>query len=117
MGFAYRVYLDNESKCKIYACSKCKTHLSTKNLRISKDFRGMYGKASLFEEVVNIKVAKKTEENIALAIFPVSVAEAVLVGNMQIKAYEESQKYKEGRFILEQTNVEAIEGPPETCKM
>lgn len=36
MGFAYRVYLDNEPKCKIYACLKCKTHLSTKNLRISK---------------------------------------------------------------------------------
>lgn len=37
MGFTYRAYLDEEAKrCKIYACSKCSSHLSTFDYLISK---------------------------------------------------------------------------------
>jgi hypothetical protein len=39
MGFTYRAYLDEEAKrCKIYACSNCRSHLSTFDHLISKVF-------------------------------------------------------------------------------
>ncbi|GAN09136.1 yippee zinc-binding protein Moh1 [Mucor ambiguus] len=62
MGFTYRAYLDEEAKrCKIYACSKCSSHLSTFDYLISKDFHGVHGKAYLFENVVNIVVSHESE--------------------------------------------------------
>jgi hypothetical protein len=42
MGITYRVYLDNQHhpqqqyNSRVYACSKCKNHLSTNNLLVSK---------------------------------------------------------------------------------
>ena len=48
MGHLHVMYLEAD---KVYACSKCQTHLSAANEIISKDFFGGHGKAYLFNKV------------------------------------------------------------------
>ena len=48
MGRLHVMYLETD---KVYACSKCQTHLSEANEIISKDFFGGHGKAYLFNKV------------------------------------------------------------------
>lgn len=114
MGFTYRAYLDEEAKrCKIYACSNCRSHLSTFDHLISKDFHGVHGKAYLFENVVNIVVSHESEERVMttgkhlIRYISCSGCDEEL-GWKYIKAYERDQKYKEGKFILEKCGLEMI---------
>ncbi|CAO3625713.1 unnamed protein product [Mucor hiemalis] len=110
MGIKYKVYLDNDYHDGIYACSRCQSPLSTTNLLESKDFRGSHGKAYLFKEVVNIKESKHTEERMMTTgkhcITYISCMDCgEELGWKYIKAYEHSQKYKEGKFILETCSI------------
>ncbi|CAO3634494.1 unnamed protein product [Mucor fragilis] len=114
MGFTYRAYLDEEAKrCKIYACSRCSSHLSTFDYLISKDFHGVHGKAYLFENVVNIVVSHESEVREMttgkhlIRYISCSGCDEEL-GWKYIKAYGRDQKYKEGKFILEKCGLEQI---------
>ncbi|EAW23951.1 Yippee zinc-binding protein, putative [Aspergillus udagawae] len=103
MGLAYNVYLTSN---KIFGCKKCKTHLADYNDIISRNFRGQHGKAYLFNTVVNVTHSEAVERNMTTGrhivrdIFCRQCAE--LVGWKYDKAYEASEKYKEGKFILEE---------------
>ncbi|OBZ91739.1 Protein yippee-like 4 [Choanephora cucurbitarum] len=113
MGIQYRTYLDTGHPYRIYACSKCKNHLSTNNLLVSKDFHGVHGKAYLFDKVVNIKVSNRTEERMmttgkhCISFISCQGCDE-RIGWKYIKAYEDDQKYKEGKFILEKYNLQML---------
>ena len=69
------------------------------------NFRGQHGKAFLFPSVVNIKAAEAMERNMTTGRH---VVRDIIcrqcnetVGWKYDKAYEVSEKYKEGKFILE----------------
>jgi hypothetical protein len=120
MGLAYNIYLDSN---KIYGCKNCKTHLANHDDIISRvclcqrraephsntderqNFRGQHGKAYLFDSVVNITAGEAGERNMTTGrhvvrdIFCKQCKETV--GWKYDKAYEASEKYKEGKFILE----------------
>lgn len=102
MGLAYNIYLDSN---KIYGCKNCKTHLANHDDIISRNFRGQHGKAYLFDNVVNITAGDAGERNMTTGrhvvrdIFCKQCKETV--GWKYDKAYEASEKYKEGKFILE----------------
>lgn len=51
MGRLYIQYLEGNN---IFVCTKCKVHLTAYSELISKAFRGITGKAYLFNTVVNI---------------------------------------------------------------
>lgn len=53
MGLLFKVYLSPE-KGHIFACSNCRTHFTTNDLIISKQFQGQHGRAFLFNKVVNV---------------------------------------------------------------
>ncbi|KAL9105790.1 MAG: hypothetical protein Q9227_009092 [Pyrenula ochraceoflavens] len=126
MGLAYNVYLNSN---KIFGCKRCKTHLANYEDIISRvrvllpnppvshgakqanicppeqNFRGQHGKAYLFTSVVNIKQAEAMERSMTTGRH---VVRDILcrqcndtVGWKYDKAYEASEKYKEGKFILE----------------
>ena len=83
----------------------CKTHLADFDEIISRNFRGQHGKAFLFSSVVNIKTAEAMERNMTTGRH---VVRDIIykqcnetVGWKYDKAYEASEKYKEGKFILE----------------
>lgn len=69
------------------------------------NFRGQHGKAYLFNSVVNIETGDPSERNMTTGRHVVrDIACRVcseVVGWKYDKAYETSEKYKEGKFILE----------------
>ncbi|KAF2400181.1 yippee zinc-binding protein-like protein Moh1 [Trichodelitschia bisporula] len=103
MGLAWNVYLNCTSK--VYGCKNCHTHLGYHDDIMSRNFRGQHGKAYLFETVVNVtqgdpgERSMTTGRHIVRDIYCRQCRETV--GWKYDKAYEASEKYKEGKFILE----------------
>ncbi|KAK3674698.1 protein yippee-like moh1 [Recurvomyces mirabilis] len=103
MGLAYNVYLNSK---RIYGCKNCKTHLADHDEIISRNFRGQHGKAYLFNSVVNTSAGEASERNMTTGRHVVRdiVCKQCkeIVGWKYDRAYESTEKYKEGKFILEQ---------------
>ncbi|KAH8692915.1 Yippee/Mis18 [Talaromyces proteolyticus] len=103
MGLAYNVYLNAN---KIFGCKQCKTHLADYNDIISRNFRGQHGKAYLFNTVVNVTLSDAVERSMTTGrhvVRDISCRQCqVVVGWKYDKAYETPEKYKEGKFILEE---------------
>ncbi|KAJ5132282.1 Protein yippee-like [Penicillium atrosanguineum] len=103
MGLSYNVYLTSN---KIFGCKTCKTHLADYNDIISRNFRGQHGKAYLFNNVVNITQSDPVERNMTTGrhiVRDINCRQCKeTVGWKYDKAYESSEKYKEGKFILEE---------------
>jgi len=103
MGMTFRRYLDGGSR--IYGCSQCKTHLASLNNMMSKAFTGQHGRAYLFDTVVNIVEGEECNRTMTTGQHTVRdisciKCDAVLGWKYEL-AQEPSQKYKEGKFILE----------------
>ncbi|GAB7358202.1 hypothetical protein MBLNU230_g0355t1 [Neophaeotheca triangularis] len=103
MGLAYNVYLNTK---RIYGCKNCKTHLADHEEIISRNFRGQHGKAYLFNSVVNILAGEAAERNMTTGrhvVRDICCRQCKeTVGWKYDRAYESTEKYKEGKFILEQ---------------
>lgn len=125
MGLSYNVYL---TSAKIFGCKQCKTHLADYDDIISRvsirysypsinellliyylrsqNFRGQHGKAYLFNNVVNINTSDAVERSMTTGrhiVRDISCRQCKeTVGWKYDKAYESSEKYKEGKFILEE---------------
>ncbi|XP_009356776.1 protein yippee-like At5g53940 [Pyrus x bretschneideri] len=105
MGRIFVVEL--EGRC--YKCKFCKTHLALFSDCVSRAFRCHRGKAYLFNNAVNT-IAGTSEERMMLSglhtvadIFCCSCGQ--IVGWKYESAHENSQKYKEGKFILERGRI------------
>ncbi|KAL4452261.1 hypothetical protein ABPG75_007923 [Micractinium tetrahymenae] len=106
MGILFKQYLSGD---KIYTCSQCKTHCTEHSQLISKAFQGRHGRAYLFSDVVNITVGPREDRMLITGLHTVAdiyciTCNSVLGWKYEV-AYEESQKYKEGKFILEKAKV------------
>lgn len=102
MGMTFRRYLNGQ---RVYGCSSCKTHLATIHSMISRAFNGQHGRAYLFEEVVNVIEGEPSERTMTTGDH---IVRDILcckckntLGWKYDFAYEDSQKYKEGKYILE----------------
>lgn len=122
------VYLDGP---QVYTCAQCRTHLTTHDEIISKSFHGRHGKfqverfakvaidialtypfigrAYLFDYCVNVSIGPAEDRPLITGLH--SVCDIFckrcknMVGWTYAKAYEASQKYKEGKFIIEKINL------------
>ncbi|KAH6568428.1 hypothetical protein BASA50_003894 [Batrachochytrium salamandrivorans] len=114
MGIIFKQFLDSNvcSNTKVFGCVNCKTHLSTSDDLISRAFQGQHGKAYLFNAVVNIFPGPQEERHMTTGLHTVRDIYCThcqtVVGWKYDKAYEESQKYKEGRYILERQLIESL---------
>ncbi|KAI5292373.1 hypothetical protein KEM52_006406 [Ascosphaera acerosa] len=104
MGLKYNKYLTCE---RIYGCASCGTHLADHDDIISRSFHGQHGKALLFDTVVNVTHLSPVERTMTTGRHIVRDIECAqcrqVVGWTYDKAYEQSEKYKEGKYILEET--------------
>lgn len=100
------VYLDGP---QIYTCAHCRTHLTSHDDIISKSFHGRHGRAYLFDQCVNVTIGPPEDRNLMTGMH--SVCDIFckrcknMVGWTYARAYEPSQKYKEGKFIIEKINL------------
>ncbi|ODN72889.1 hypothetical protein L202_08312 [Cryptococcus amylolentus CBS 6039] len=102
MGRTFRVYLAGE---KVLACKQCGNHLAVSEGVISEHFRGQHGTAWLVQQVVNTYTGDAEDREMSTGRHTVRdvfcrVCHTTL-GWKYDYAFEYSQKYKEGKFILE----------------
>lgn len=99
----FQAYLPSTNRT--YSCVHCRAHLASHDELISKSFQGSQGPAYLFNSVVNVACGQ-TEERVLLTGLH-AVADIYCeccktpLGWKYEHAYESSQKYKEGKFIIE----------------
>ncbi|KAA3674475.1 uncharacterized protein DEA37_0004345 [Paragonimus westermani] len=90
---------------RTYSCVHCRAHLARHQDLISKSFQGSQGRAYLFDTVVNVSCGKPEERLLLTGLH--SVADIfcdcchTVLGWKYEQAYEISQKYKEGKYIIE----------------
>ncbi|XP_059667974.1 protein yippee-like [Cornus florida] len=110
MGRLFVITLEGD----VYSCKHCKTHLALTDDVISKSFHCRHGKAYLFDKVVNVTAGEKEERMMMTGLHTVvdifCVACGSIVGWKYEAAHEKSQKYKEGKFILERFKVLGPDG-------
>uniref|UniRef100_A0A7S3LSI2 Protein yippee-like n=1 Tax=Palpitomonas bilix TaxID=652834 RepID=A0A7S3LSI2_9EUKA len=128
MGRVFKTYL---SGSEVYCCGECRAHLCTRNDLVSKSFRGQHGRAYLFSDAVNYAVGPEEARMLMTGLHrvcdvycnvcssylgwkyvsPVSLMPALIASSLipvpssQIEAMEESQKYKEGKYVLEKAKM------------
>jgi hypothetical protein len=106
MGKVFKTYLSGPN---VYKCSKCNSHLAQQEEIISKSFQGRHGRAYLFNKVVNVTAGPKEDRILITGLHTVADiycndCQSVL-GWKYEEAFEESQKYKEGKFIIEKAKM------------
>ncbi|CAD5227082.1 unnamed protein product [Bursaphelenchus xylophilus] len=100
-----RPYIEVPNGSHVFVCKKCRTFVASSDHFTSDAFQAGSGKAFLFRNAFNVttsSVEKKsmiTGEHIVRDIFCAQCN--TKIGWMYELAYEESQKYKEGQYILE----------------
>ncbi|KAF0979262.1 hypothetical protein FDP41_001605 [Naegleria fowleri] len=106
MGRLYLKYLNGSS---IYVCSNCNSHLSMNDEIISKHFHGRFGKAYLFNKAINVTTGPCEERQLMTGLHVVCDIYCVNckanVGWKYKKAYESSEQYKVGKFVLEKAKL------------
>jgi hypothetical protein len=103
---------EGEDDVGIFACAKCRCHLSRSSDLMSKDFRGRSGRAYLFTSVINF-IAGVPEDRVLMTgkhtLTDISCMNcSEVIGWHYLHAYNESQRYKVGKFILERALVVKI---------
>eukprot|EP00128_Syssomonas_multiformis_P016881 Colp12_sorted_trinity150504_noHs@26932 len=106
MGQLFRHYLEDP---RIYCCITCQAHLSSHDSIVSKSFQGRHGRAYLFDKVVNVKDGPKEDRMLLTGLHTVADIMCIhcntVLGWRYLQAYESSQKYKEGKFIMEKAKI------------
>ncbi|KAJ6900175.1 hypothetical protein NC652_026339 [Populus alba x Populus x berolinensis] len=99
---------------RIYSCKHCRTHIALYDDIVSKSFHCRHGKAYLFKKVVNVFAGEKEERMMITGLHTVAdifcVGCGSIVGWKYETAHEKSQKYKEGKSVLERFKVSGPDG-------
>ncbi|CAH2048426.1 unnamed protein product, partial [Iphiclides podalirius] len=90
---------------RTYSCIHCRAHLASHDELISKSFQGSQGRAYLFNSVVNVGCGPAEERVLLTGLHAVADIYCecckTMLGWKYEHAFESSQKYKEGKFIIE----------------
>ncbi|KAK7335129.1 hypothetical protein VNO80_26903 [Phaseolus coccineus] len=105
MGRVFVMELEGRS----YRCKFCRTHLALADDLISRSFHCRRGKAYLFNNVVNFTLGTPEERMMLSGLHTVAdifcCSCGQIIGWKYESAHEKSQKYKEGRFVLERGRI------------
>ncbi|CAM9667502.1 unnamed protein product [Scytosiphon promiscuus] len=92
---------------QVFACATCKTHLSTEKNIISKDFTTQNGRGFLINKMINVTNGPPENRNLITGMHTCRDVYCVTcdtaVGWEYVKAFEKTQKYKVGNFVLDTT--------------
>lgn len=92
--------LTSFEECPTYLCASCGTTLALQDELISKAFSGRDGKAYLFFSILNIRPGPKEDRQLLTGLHTVADLSCATcersVGWSYLRAFESSQRYKEG---------------------
>ncbi|TGZ47684.1 hypothetical protein CRM22_011032 [Opisthorchis felineus] len=101
----FQDYLPTRGNSWTYSCLHCRAHLARHEDLISKSFQGSQGRAYLFNQVVNVEYSEAKQRVLLTGIhFVADVFCAccqTMLGWKYERAFEASQRYKEGKVIVE----------------
>lgn len=104
----FQAYLSPQCHRK-YSCIHCRAHLANHDELISKSFQGSQGRAYLFNKVVNVGCGPAEERVLLTGLHAVADIYCecckTTLGWKYEHAFENSQKYKEGKFIIEMAHM------------
>jgi len=109
-----RIFLDHMGGSRLFSCVSCDANLTNRSELISTRFTGATGRAFLFNKVVNLSFSD-IQDRVMLTgrhmVRDISCKNCdAKLGWIYEFATEESQRYKEGRVILERALVRETEG-------
>ncbi|XP_022979315.1 protein yippee-like At4g27745 [Cucurbita maxima] len=94
---------------RLYSCQNCSNEVSRHDDIISKGFQSLRGRAFLFYEARNVEEGPQQEKMLLSGTYIVSDLFCSECGQMlgwkYIKAYDETQRYKEGKVVLEKFKI------------
>lgn len=127
-----RIFLEHMGGTRLFSCARCDTNLTNRSELISTRFTGATGRAFLFNKVVNLTYSEVQDRVMLTGRHMVKKLLRILfdhnaqlyfqvrdvsckscdskLGWMYEFATEDSQKYKEGRVILERALVTESDG-------
>lgn len=110
MGKVFFHYLDGKN---VYVCKECRVHFSSKSQVISKNFTGKYGKSFLVHKMINIIEGPNEEKMLTTGVHLIRDIFCkscnASVGWTYIRAYELTERYKEGKYIMERNQTEKLD--------
>ncbi|TPX68862.1 hypothetical protein SpCBS45565_g02842 [Spizellomyces sp. 'palustris'] len=93
----------------VYVCLQCQTHLASHEDLISRAFMGRTSRAFLFCAAENVAVGAKEDRLLITGLHTVADISCTVcrtvVGWKYLFAFEQSQKYKEGTYIIEKARI------------
>ncbi|WFC99671.1 hypothetical protein MYAM1_002416 [Malassezia yamatoensis] len=102
MGMKQKKFLQSPF---VYGCVTCKTHLTMLEAVMSKEFTGQMGRAYLFDTAVNVDLGEPDDRHMRTGkhtVRDVSCSRCnQYIGWKYDRAYVSSERYKEGKYILE----------------
>ncbi|KAI8567736.1 hypothetical protein RHMOL_Rhmol02G0144600 [Rhododendron molle] len=105
MGRVFLVELEGRS----YRCRYCHSPLALADDVVSRSFNCSRGRAYLFNNAVNVSVGPTEERTMISGLHTVSDVFCCCCGQIlgwkYVTAYDKSQKYKEGKFVLERWRI------------
>ncbi|GAV82825.1 Yippee domain-containing protein [Cephalotus follicularis] len=88
-----------------YSCRNCGNPLALRKSLISKHFWAKSGQAYMFSHVTNIIVGQMEDKQLISGLFTIGGIYCSKCGEelgwKYLHAYEDRQKYKEGKFVME----------------
>eukprot|EP00918_Siedleckia_nematoides_P019995 GHVU01042634.1.p2 GENE.GHVU01042634.1~~GHVU01042634.1.p2 ORF type:complete len:132 (+),score=16.04 GHVU01042634.1:411-806(+) len=97
----------------VYCCKDCGIHLSPVENLVSTSFRGRTGTAWLFCDVVNVSEGQFEDRWMTTGLHTIVDIYCNIcftnLGWRYEEAFDEAQKYKRGKYILEKALLTAIE--------
>ncbi|KAL7083096.1 hypothetical protein ACP275_14G140700 [Erythranthe tilingii] len=94
---------------RLYSCYNCRNHVALHDDIVSKEFQAQKGRAYLFSHAVNVFTGRKEDRQLMTGMHTVADINCRdckhVLGWMYVKAYEDSQKYKEGKVVLEKYKI------------
>eukprot|EP00128_Syssomonas_multiformis_P006998 Colp12_sorted_trinity150504_noHs@27318 len=107
-----QLFVEFLSGNRVFVCTGCNIHLSKYEEIVSKDFHGAHGRAYLFMKVINVHTGQPQDRQMTTGLHTVTDVYCnkcgTTLGWKYEKAYEESQRYKEGLTILERALIDEI---------
>ncbi|KAF4598052.1 Protein yippee-like [Pleurotus pulmonarius] len=88
-----------------FSCSKCAATIALQDELISKSFSGRDGRGYLMHSAVNVRLGRKEDRQLLTGVHTVADVFCLgcddRIGWYYHKASDYSQKYKEGKYLLE----------------